>query len=91
MSYLVTTPQSNLVNLVEQQEQQIARQQASLDVTSARMGEVRATVDSLLDSATNMVLVAVDRGLRVTHFSAGAESILGYEAGQVVDNEVQML
>jgi PAS domain S-box-containing protein len=91
MSYLVTTPQSNLVNLVEQQEEQIARQQASLDLTSARMGEARATVDSLLDSATSMVLVAVDRGLQVTHFSAGAESILGYEASHVVGNEVQML
>lgn len=91
MSYLVTTPKSHLVNLMEQQEEQIARQQASLDLTSARMGEARATVDTLLDSATNMVLVATDRALRVTHFSAGAESILGYQASQVVGNGVQML
>ena len=91
LSYLVTTPQSSLVTVIERQEQQIAQQQASLDLSTTQMGEVRATVQSLLDSATSTILIAVDPRLRVTHFSAGASRTLGYEAQQVVGNEIQML
>jgi PAS domain S-box-containing protein len=91
LGYLVTTPQSSLFSLIEQQEEEIARQQASLELTSHEVGEVRATVQSLLDSATSTVLIAVDPELRVTHFSAGAQHTLGYEPGQVLGNEVHML
>jgi signal transduction histidine kinase len=91
LSYLVTAPQSSLVSTIERQEEQIAQQQASLDLNTAQMGEVRATVQSLLDSASSMVLIAVDPQLRVTHFSAGACVTLGYEPQHVVGNEVQML
>ena len=91
LTYLVSTSPSSVVSLLEHQQALLARQRAHLDLSNTRMGEVSATVESLLDSAVNTVLIAVDRDLRVTHFSAGAHNTLGYEARDVVGNEVQML
>jgi PAS domain S-box-containing protein len=91
LSYLVTAPQSSLFTMLERQEEQIARAQAGLDLRDVRIGEAQATVESILDSAVDTVLIAVDTDLRITHFSAGAQHTLGYEPDEMVGHEVQML
>jgi len=43
-----------------------------------------ATVERMLDSATNTVFIATDRNGTITHFNTGAQQTLGYTPDEVV-------
>ena len=48
---------------------------------------VAATVERMLNSATNTVFIGTDRQGRITHFNAGAEQTLGYTHAEVLGRE----
>lgn len=65
-------------------EQQLKEREAELAVRTAEAGRATATVDRILDAATNTMLVATDPDFRVTHFSVGAQTLLGYSEAEVL-------
>lgn len=52
----------------------------SLQRDELLLGRATATVERILDSATNTLLIVLDPDLRITHFNAGAEHVLGFTA-----------
>jgi PAS domain S-box-containing protein len=68
----------------------------STDVTARKLAELAsrqalATLESVLESATQVAIVATDRDGRVTLFNSGAVQLLGYAAGEVVGRANVML
>lgn len=60
------------------------QQQAELTELTEQAVNVSATVRQILDAATDTLLVATDIHLVVTHFSCGAQEMLGYQAEEMV-------
>jgi len=61
----------------------------STDITARKVAELElrqalATLESILESATQVAIVATDREGTVTLFNSGAARLLGYAAAQVV-------
>lgn len=65
-------------------EQQLRERESELAARTAEAGRASATVDRILDAATNTMLVATDPDFRVTHFSVGAQTLLGYSEAEVL-------
>ena len=61
----------------------------STDISARKLAEFElrqalATLESVLESATQVAIVATDRAGTVTLFNSGASRLLGYAAGEVV-------
>lgn len=62
----------------------LARQEEELTQAADREERATATVTQVLDSATDTILMALDTDGRITHFSAGAERLLGWARSEVL-------
>ncbi|MCW2832155.1 MAG: domain S-box protein [Nocardioides sp.] len=69
-------------------EQQLKEREAELAARTAEAGRATATVDRILDAATNTMLVATDSDFRITHFSVGAQTLLGYSGSDVLGRSI---
>ncbi len=61
-----------------------------LVTVTAEATRVAATVERMLNSATNTVFIGTDRQGRITHFNTGAEQTLGYTRAEVLGASSQM-
>ncbi|WP_248579519.1 PAS domain-containing sensor histidine kinase [Nocardioides sp. InS609-2] len=80
---LVTVSRDELEQRLERQQSELQTQRDQLHETTESAGRATATVDRILDSATNTILVALDPEFRVTQFNSGAQRLLGWESAEV--------
>ena len=57
---------------------------ASLEATTRQLQQVSTRLQSVLDCATELAIIAIDEGGRITLFNSGAERLLGYRQDEVV-------
>ncbi len=80
---LVTVTRGELEERLERQQSELEVQRDQLRETTESAGRATATVDRILDSATNTILVALDQEFRVTQFNSGAQRLLGWASAEV--------
>ena len=80
---LVTVTRSELEERLERQQSELQTQRDQLRETTESAVGATATVDRILDSATNTILVSMDTQFRITKFNVGAQRLLGWEAAEV--------
>ncbi|WP_426247465.1 sensor histidine kinase [Nocardioides sp. LHG3406-4] len=80
---LVSVSRDELVDRLERQQAELHAQRDQLRESTESAGRATATVDRILDSATNTILIAVDQDFRITQFNTGAQRLLGWSAVEV--------
>lgn len=80
---LVSVSRDELMERLERQQTELKAQSDELRETTETVGGATATVDRILDSATNTILMSMDQQFRITKFNVGAQRLLGWEAADV--------
>ncbi|WP_185994338.1 sensor histidine kinase [Nocardioides campestrisoli] len=91
LRHLLSTSRDPLIEELERASSQLAEQRSLALATSASVGRVNATVERILDSATNTILIALDTELRITHFNVGAQALLGWTPQEVCGQGLEVL
>lgn len=89
--HLLSLSRDDLLAELDHQQLMLREQQDRIVTSTADVGRATATVDRILDSATNSILIALDRDLRITHFNTGAQNLLGYTRAEVIGHPLRML
>ena len=80
---LVSVSRDELMERLERQQVELKAQSDELRESTEVVGGATATVDRILDSATNTILMSMDQQFRITKFNAGAQRLLGWAAADV--------
>ncbi len=80
---LFAVSRGELEERLERQQSELQVQRDQLRESTENAGRATATVDRILDSATNTILVALDQEFRVTQFNSGAQRLLGWASAEV--------
>jgi PAS domain S-box-containing protein len=91
LRHLASVSRNPLLDELETKAHELAEQRSLTLASAASIGRVNATVERILDSATNTVLIALDDELRITHFNAGARSLLGWRPDEVCGQGLEVL
>jgi PAS domain S-box-containing protein len=81
--HLTALSRDHLLAQLDSQKLALQEQADRIMDSTASYGRANATVDRILDSATNTILIALDPELKITHFNAGAQKLLGYTSAEV--------
>lgn len=87
---LVSVTRTELMERLERQQAQLQDQRDQLRQTTESAGRATATVDRILDSATNTILIAMDHDFRITQVNAGAQRLLGWSSAEVTTSSPVM-
>lgn len=87
---LVHVTRDELLERIDAQQTELAAQRDLVVRSDEDAATAAATVSSILDAATDTVLLAVDPQLMITAFNAGAERILGRSRSSVVGRSPTM-
>ncbi|WP_104108336.1 ATP-binding protein [Nocardioides sp. 616] len=88
--HLTALSRDHLLEKLDSQQQQLLEQHDRIVDSTASYGRANATVERILDSATNTILIALDPNLRITHFNAGAQRLLGYTGAEVAGEPLSL-
>ncbi len=69
---------------IEEQKQRRTELEAGIAKRTADLAEANRQLQSVLDGATNVTIIATGREGLITVFNAGAENLLGYKADEMV-------
>ncbi|WP_110180729.1 ATP-binding protein [Nocardioides solisilvae] len=91
LRHLLSTSHQPLLDELESKAHELAEQRSLTLASDASVGRVNATVERILDSATNTILIALDPDLRITHFNSGAQALLGWTPREVCGQGLEVL
>lgn len=90
LRHLLSLSLDDLLLQLDSQQLELQEQRARILDSTADFGRATATVDRILDSATNTILIALDPQMQISQFNVGAQLLLGYDAPDVRGRSMEM-